>query len=191
MSLDIFDQSNSCEVPAGGQQRSLVGSIEPGGVNRAGQIRHEHSVPLDVQRDADSFHQMCDQYLGSGTPRSFRIHWGAVDGIAARRIASVGPVEDVILEIKFQVDRLGKVIEEQLNVGAVRGTLPFGNFDARAENAALARIIRSFLRPVDLSAIGINCDSHAPFCSIVAGPRVVNVTQTMHTTLNIMATRSS
>ena len=77
------------------------------------------------------------------------------------------------LQIELQVDRLWQVVEKKFDVACDwRVALPLGNFDIRPEDAAPARVVRTFLRPVDLSAIGIDGDSHAPFRRVVAGTRV-------------------
>ena len=42
--------------------------------------------------------------------------------------------------------------------------LAFRDVDLRAKDAAFARIIGSFLRPINLSAVRIDGDPDAPFC---------------------------
>ena len=77
-------------------------------------------------------------------------------------IAAIGPVEDAILEIELEIDRLRQVVEEYLDVGAVGGGLTLRDLDARAKDSALVSIVRAFLRPVDLLALGVDRDPNAP-----------------------------
>ena len=86
----------------------------------------------------------------------------AVHRVAARRIAAIGPVEHAILEIELEIDRLRQAVEEHFDVGAVGGGLTLGDFDARAKDSALVSIVRAFLRPVDLLALGVDGDPNAP-----------------------------
>src|SRR5205823_4990610 len=95
-------------------------------------------------------------------PLGVDIQWGAVDGVAARRVAAVGPVEEAILEIELEIDRLGQAVEQHFDVGAIRRALPGRKLDLSAKDAAQSRVIRAFLRPVDLSAAGIDGDADAP-----------------------------
>ena len=134
-------------------------SVEPGGIDRAGKIGHEHPIARDIQRDADPFHQMRQHDL-----RRLRL---CIDGctvhrVAARRVAAIGPVEDAIFAIELEIDRLRQVVEEYFDVGAVGGGLTLGDFDAGAKDSALLSIVRAFLRPVDLLALGVDGDPNAP-----------------------------
>src|SRR5213080_3360797 len=86
--------------------------------------------------------------------------------VSARRISAVGPIQEPILQIKLEIDRFRQTIEQEFDVSAVRRGLILRDVDLRTEEAALTRIIGSFLRPINLSAIWINGDSNAPFCLI-------------------------
>src|SRR3954454_2569058 len=58
--LGVGDAS---QVALSEQQRLLVGSVEIGAVNGACEIGHEHTLIVQVQREADSFHQMIEDNL--------------------------------------------------------------------------------------------------------------------------------
>ena len=88
---------------------------------------------------------------------------GAVHRVAARRIAAVGPVEDAVLEIELEVDRLRQAVEQHLDVGAVRRrSRPSGISMLARKMTAQSGIVRAFLRPVDFSALRIDGDPDAP-----------------------------
>jgi hypothetical protein len=86
----------------------------------------------------------------------------AVHRVAAGRVAAIGPVEDAILAVELEIDRLRQAVEENLDVGALGGGLTFGDFDAGAKDSTLLSIVRAFLRPVDVLADGIDGDPNAP-----------------------------
>ena len=109
---------------------------------------------------------------GVGSFAEIGIHRRAVHRVSARRISAVGPIQEPILQIELEIDRFRQTIEQEFDVGAVRRRLAFRDVDLRTEDAALARIVGSFLRPINLSAIWINGDPDAPFCLIGARPRV-------------------
>ena len=73
-----------------------------------------------------------------------RIDRRAIDRVAARRIAAVGPVEDAAFQIEFEIDRFGQVVEEDLDVAAVGRRLAFRNVDAGAQDAADSCVVRPF-----------------------------------------------
>ena len=68
---------------------------------------------------------------GAGRALRIRIHRGAVHRVAARRIAAVGPVQDAILEIELQIDRLGQPVEEHFDVRAIRRASDLSEFRCR------------------------------------------------------------
>src|SRR5713101_6446598 len=92
--------------------------------------------------------------------------------VPARWISAVGPINEAILQIELEIDRFRQTIEQEFDVGAVRRRLALWDVDLRAKEATLARIVWTFLRPINFSAIWINGDSNAPFCLIGARPRV-------------------
>src|SRR5438477_10729508 len=104
MRLWNFCVSNSRDVSLHAEHDLLPGSVKPGRVNIASQVGEEHPVALKIQRDANSLHQVSDQNLGRDLAR-FRIRWRAVHSIAARRIATVRPIEDAIFDIELQIYR--------------------------------------------------------------------------------------
>jgi hypothetical protein len=75
-------------------------------------------------------------------------------------------------QIQFQIDRLREIVEKQFDVRAMSRVLTFRHCDMRAKDTALSRIIRAFLRPVDLPALRINGDPNAPFSGVAAGPSI-------------------
>ena len=87
---------------------------------------------------------------------------GPAHCVAARRVAAVGPVENTVLVIELDIDRLRQTVVEDLDVGPGRCSLAGGNFDIGAEEAAEPGIVRAFLRPVDLSEFRIDRQPNAP-----------------------------
>src|SRR6266566_5602547 len=99
MRLGNFCVSNSCDVSLHAEQYFLLGSVKLGRVNVAGKVGEEHPVAFKIERDANSLHQVGDQNLRGSLAR-FRIYWCAVHSIAARRIATIRPIEDAIFDIE-------------------------------------------------------------------------------------------
>src|SRR5262249_50161650 len=110
-----FGIGDAGEIALGVEEVALILAIEIGGIDRAGEDGDEHAVGGNIERDADSLHQVGDEYLGLG----LSIDWRAIDGVAARRIATVGPVQNAVLKIELEVDRLRELIEQHLDVRAV------------------------------------------------------------------------
>src|SRR6266478_6075566 len=92
----------------------------------------------------------------------------AIDGVPARRISPIGPIKEPILQIELEIDRLRQTIEQEFDVGAVRRRLAFRDVDVCAKDAALARIVWTFLRPINFPAVRINSDPDTPFRQIGA-----------------------
>src|SRR4051794_28068538 len=91
-----------------------------------------------------------------------RIHRGAVDRVAARRVAAVRPVQKPVLEIELQINGLRQAIEQYFDVGAIGRVFALRDFTVRPKEAAGAPLLRPFLRPVDLTAPGVNRDADTP-----------------------------
>src|SRR6266478_1307612 len=87
----------------------------------------------------------------------------AIDGVPARRISAIGPIKEPILQIELEIDRLRQTIEQHFDIRAIRRRLALRDVDVRAKDAALARIVRSFLRPINFPAVRINSDADTPF----------------------------
>src|SRR5207248_8778831 len=79
----------------------------------------------------------------------------AVHRVSARRISAIGPINEPILQIELESDWFGQTVEQKFDISAVRSGLTFRNIDVRTEDAALARIVRSFLGPINLPAVRI------------------------------------
>src|SRR6266404_6144269 len=86
----------------------------------------------------------------------------AVHRVPARWISAIGPINEPILQIKLEIDRFRQTIEQKLDIGAVGRILPFRNSDACAKDSPLPRIVWTFLRPINLSAVGIDRYTHTP-----------------------------
>ena len=80
----------------------------------------------------------------------------------ARRVTSIGPVQNAILKIELKIDRLRKAIKDDFDVSAIGGRLPLGDFDAGAKDTAQFCIVWPLLRPIDVPALGIDGNSNAP-----------------------------
>src|SRR6202171_1217044 len=87
---------------------------------------------------------------------------GPVHSVAARWVAPVGPVENTVLVVELDIDRLRQSVEEDLDVGPGRRSLAGGNFDIGAEEATEPGVIWTLLRPVDFSEFRIDRQPNAP-----------------------------
>src|SRR2546430_3603839 len=115
---------------------------------------------------------MREQNVGCRMFAEVGVYRCAIDRVSARRISAIRPINEPIFQIEFEIDRFRQTIEQKFDVGAVRRGLTLRDVDLRAEDSPFSRIVRSFLGPINLSAIWINGDSNAPFCLIGARPRV-------------------
>jgi hypothetical protein len=61
---------------------------------------------------------------------------GPVHSVAARRVATVGPVEDTVLLVELDIDRFRQPIEEDLDVWPGCRSVAGRNFDIGAEDAS-------------------------------------------------------
>src|SRR6266853_1545122 len=114
-----FGIGNAGEVALGLEQHPLLRPIEPGRVDRPGKIGHEHPIVRHIERDADALHQMCQHNFRELTRLGQGIDRCAADGVAARRIAPIGPVQNSGVEIEFQIDRLRQPVEQQFDIAAI------------------------------------------------------------------------
>ena len=156
-----FGVGDAGEIALGCEKRPLVRPIELRDVERTGEIGHEHAVAWNIQRDADAFHEVRDHDLRH-ILRGLRVDGRAVHRVAARGIAAIGPVEDAMFEIDLEIDRLGKTVEEDLDVAAIGRRLARRNVDPGAQDAPDFGVVSALLRPVDLSPLGIDGNSNAP-----------------------------
>lgn len=62
----------------------------------------------DVERQADALHQVIDKDLGFGPAIGTGLQRRPADGVSARRITAVGPVERPCAVVDVEVDRLGR-----------------------------------------------------------------------------------
>src|SRR4051794_7570662 len=165
MRLSNFGVGNAGKVALGVEQVALVLSIEIGGIDRTGEVGDEHPVTGNVERDTDPLHEM-----GHHDLRLDRlvVDRGPVHCVAARRVAAVGPVENTVRMIEFEIDWLRQTVKEYLDVGPGRCCLAGGNFDIGAKEAAKPSILGALLRPVDMSEFRVNRQPYAPSCLISA-----------------------
>src|SRR2546430_2070 len=105
---------------------------------------------------------MSEQNVGRRMFAEVGVYRRAVDRVSTRRISTVGPIKEPILQIELEIDRLRQTIEQHFDIRAVRRRLAFRNIDVRSEDAALARVVWSFLRPINFPAIRIDRDPDAP-----------------------------
>src|ERR1700743_3213344 len=87
---------------------------------------------------------------------------GPVHGVAARRGAAVGPVENTVLSVELEIDRLRQTFEEDLDVGSGRRSLAGGNFEIGAGDAAKPGIVWAFLAPVEVPEFWIDRQPDTP-----------------------------
>src|SRR6266480_7373957 len=167
-----FRVSDSGQIPLRDEQRFLFRAVEFGGINGAGQIREEHPVPFEIESDPNSLHQMREQNVGCRMFAEVGVYRRAIDRVSARRISAIRPINEPIFQIEFDIDRFRQTIEQQFDVGAVSRRVAFRDVDLRAEDPALARIVGTFLRPINLSTLRIDRDPNAPFRQVGAWTRV-------------------
>src|SRR5262252_1116210 len=153
-----FGVGDAGEIALGIEEVALVLAIEIGGIDRAGEVGDEHAVAGNIKCDADALHQMRDHNLRV----RLCVDQHTIDGVAARRIAAVGPVEDTVRQIELEVDGFRQMIEQHLDVGAVRRGLTLRDLDVGAEDAAQPALRCAFLSPVDFTKLRIDGDADAP-----------------------------
>src|SRR4029077_18619431 len=90
----------------------------------------------------------------------------AIDRVSARRISAVRPINEPILQIELEIDRLRQTIEQHLDVTPIRCCLAFWDVYLRAKDAAFAGVRRPFLRPINFPALWINGDSNAQLSTV-------------------------
>src|SRR4249920_1622403 len=134
-----FGIGDAGEIALSVEEVALVLSIEIGGIDRTGEVGDEHPVAGNIEGDANSFHQVRDQDLG----RRFFVDWHAIDGVAARRIAAVGPIEDAVRQIELEVDGFRQPIEQHFDVGAVRWALAVGDVNVCAAEPTQSALRRA------------------------------------------------
>src|SRR5712692_3236311 len=159
---------DASQVALSHEQHGRPRAVEPRRIDRTAQVGHEHPTAFQVECDADAFHQVGEQNLRVRTPLATCIHGSAVHGVAPWRITAVGPVDETVLVVELDVDRLGEAVVKHLDVLAGGGALPLGDVDPRAKQPPQARIVRPLLGPVEVAPVGINRDSHAPLRQVPA-----------------------
>src|SRR5882724_10025995 len=107
---------------------------------------------------------MREQNVGCRMFAEVGVYRRAIDRVAARRISAIGPINEPILQIELEIDWFRQTVEQKFDVGAVRRRLTIRDVDLHSEDSPFSRIIGSFLRPINLSAVRINSDADTPFC---------------------------
>src|SRR6516162_8543038 len=178
-----FGIGDAGEVALGVEEVALVLSVEISGIDRTGEVGDEHPVAGNVEGDADPFHQVLNQDLGR---RLFidLIDRRAIDGVAARRIAAVGPIQNAIFEIELEINRLWQAIKQDFNVRAAGRTLPLWDVYVGAKKTTFVSFVWALLRPVDLAALGIDGDTDTPSGLVAA---VVLILPCHHEVFNFRA----
>src|SRR5580700_4361093 len=90
-----FGVGHAGEVALSAEDGAQGAAVEIGDVDGAGEVSDEHPAAGHVEGEADGLHQVPDQDLRLGLPVDGR----AVDGVAVRWVAAIGPVEDAVLVI--------------------------------------------------------------------------------------------
>src|SRR5205823_6140891 len=115
---------------------------------------------------------MSEQNVGRWMFAEVGVYRRAIDRVSTRRISAIRPINEPILQIELEIDRLRQTIEQHFDIHAIRRRLAFRDVDVCAKDAALARIVWTFLRPINFPAVRINSDPDAPFGQVGAWPRV-------------------
>src|ERR1700752_699612 len=102
-----FGIGDAGEIALGVEEVALVLAVEIGGIDRAGEVGDEHPVSGNIEGDGDALHQMPDDDLRCRLCVDRR----AIDVVAARRIAAIGPIEDAVFQIELKVNRFWQLIE--------------------------------------------------------------------------------
>src|ERR1700720_57068 len=157
--LRDFGISDAGEVALRVEEIAFARPVEPSGIDRTCEIGHEHPVTGNVEGDTDPLHEM-----GHHDVWLYRlvVDRGPVHCVAARRVAAVGPVENTVLVVEFDIDRFRQTVEEDLDVGPGRCSLARRNFDIGTKEATESGIVRAFLRPVDMSEFRVDRQPNAP-----------------------------
>ena len=106
---------------------------------------------------------MREQNVGCRMFAEVGVYRRAIDCVSARRISAIRPINEPILQIEFEIDRFRQTIEQHFDVCAISRRLALWDVDFCAKEATFARVIGSFLRPINLSPVRINSDADAPF----------------------------
>ena len=150
-------------------------------INPAPQVRQVDVLVLDVEFQPDRLVQVARQDLvfhpaflescagGQGRQRD------AVEAVAHGQFAAVGPVDGLGLGFELEVDWLGEVGQEALDVGPVSGGLVAGHVGAGAEDAAFERLGGALLRPVEELVGRVDGDADGPVGLVGLGGAVVPV----------------
>ena len=102
-----------------------------------------------------------------------RIHGRPIHGVAARRIAAVGPVHRPVSEVEFEVDGFRQIPHRAAR--CLCGSLavwPFGISRLARKMRPSPALSRTFLSPIEFSAFDVERDSHAPFLYVLPRTRV-------------------
>ena len=97
-----------------------------------------------------------------------RVDRRAVHRIAARRVAAIGPVQHAMGKTELDIDRLRKGAEDDFHIATIERRLAFRDVDPGAQDAPDTSIVSAFLRPVDLSPLGIDGDPDTPAGRVTA-----------------------
>src|SRR5579872_5597327 len=136
---------NAGEVSFSKQHRPPVPPIEIGAVDRAAEVGNEHSTSLQVQSQADGFHQMGEKDLRLLAIFGLRVHGCTVHSVTTRRVPAVGPVQRPINWVEVQIDRFRKIVIKKLNIHAVLGRLTLRTLDVSPKNSAQTRVLTTLL----------------------------------------------
>ena len=168
-------------MPVPAVQLPSLAPVHVVAIDSAPQVRQVDVLVLDVEFQPDRLVQVARQDLvfhtalvesragGQGRQRD------AVEAVAHGQFAAVGPVEGLGLGFELEVDWLGEVGQEALDVGSVGDGLVAGYVGAGAEDAALKRLGGALLRPVEELVGRIDGDADGPVGLVCFGGAVVLV----------------
>src|SRR6202044_1933210 len=97
------------------EYKMLATSVEPHGTNLSGQVADVCETCLRINRKANGLVVVSRNHGHVTASLAHCGYRGLVQGVAARRIAAVGPINRVGLRIEFQIDGFGKLRPEDLN----------------------------------------------------------------------------
>src|SRR5262249_31298053 len=135
--LSAFRVRDAGEIALPDREFAPAGSVQPGGVHRACEISDEHPVVLNVEGDADALAEVAQHDFELGG----RVDGRAVDGVAFGRIAAVGPIEQAVLLVNLEIDRLRQAVEKQRDVAARGGRLSCRHLDPGSKDAAASAVL--------------------------------------------------
>ena len=102
-----FRVCDSRQISFGEDDIFLIRTVEVRAVNGSAQVSQEHALVFEIQRKADAFHQMIEDNFRLFALAGGCVHRRSIDGVSARRVPAVGPVDHPVAEVEIKIDVKG------------------------------------------------------------------------------------